>query len=146
MKLMKYILPLMMLMPLLSNGQCRSYTKKKCLPVLDGYVQNDNYNSARLIPGDEAELMLTFYGGKEYRLLICSMPILGQVEFEVFDDAEEIIYSSETSEDQGTGSFDFKVTSTQQLTIKLKVPEDEGVSSVTPNEGCVTIMVGSKEG
>ena len=146
MKLMKYILPLMLMLPLLSQGQCRSYTKKKCLPDLDGYVQNDNYNSARLIPGDEAELLLTFYGGKEYRLLICSMPILGPVDFEVYDDTEELIYSSATSEDRGTGYFDFKVSSTQQLMIKLIVPEDEGVSSVTPNEGCVTIMVGSKEG
>ena len=145
MKLLKIILPIMLLMPLLSNGQCRSYTKKKCLPVLEGYVQNDNYNSARLIPGDEAELLLTFYGGKEYRLLICSMPILGEVDFEIYDDSEQMIFSSNTSDEDGTGYFDFKVNATQQLVIKLKVPEDEGVSSVTPNEGCVTIMVGSKE-
>ena len=44
-----------------SQAQCRNFTKKNCLPALDGYVQNDNYNSAVLIPGDEAELELTFW-------------------------------------------------------------------------------------
>ena len=106
MKLFKILLPLLFLLPVITSAQCRSYTKKKCLPVLSGYVQNDNYNSAMLIPGDEAELLLTFYGGKEYRLLICSQPILGDVEFEVFDDNDEMLYSNTSSADSGNNYFD----------------------------------------
>ena len=49
------------------------------------YIQNDNYNSAILIPGDEAQLMLTFLAGQEYRLLVCSHPVLGDVTYEIFD-------------------------------------------------------------
>lgn len=115
MKLIKYILPILILAPLLSNAQCRSFTKKKCLPQLDGYVQNDNFNSARLIPGDEAELLITFYAGKEYRLLVCGHPVLEELEFEVLDTDEELIYSNVDSEDKS--SFDFKVATDRKSVV-----------------------------
>ena len=34
-----------------ADAQCRTFTKKRCLPQLEDYVQNDNYNTAVLIPG-----------------------------------------------------------------------------------------------
>jgi len=142
MKFIKYILPILILAPLLSNAQCRSFTKKKCLPQLDGYVQNDNFNSAQLIPGDEAELLLTFYAGKEYRLLICGHPVLGDLEFEVLDTDEELIYTNGDSEDKS--SFDFKVATTQQLIVRVRVPENDLANQLI-HEGCVSIMVGFKE-
>lgn len=145
MKFLKVLLPLFLLIPLVSNAQCRSFTKKKCLPQLEGYVQNDNFNSAVLIPGDEAELLLTFYGGKEYRLLVCGHPILGDLEFEVLDTDEEVIYSNtDATDDKGKSMFDFKVATTQQLFVRIKVPEAESASTLI-HEGCVSIMVGSKE-
>lgn len=145
MKFLKVLLPLLLLIPLVSNAQCRSFTKKKCLPQLEGYVQNDNFNSAVLIPGDEAELLLTFYGGKEYRLLVCGHPILGDLEFKVLDTDEEVIYTNvDATDDKGKTMFDFKVASTQQLFVRIKVPEAENASTLI-HEGCVSIMVGSKE-
>jgi hypothetical protein len=60
MKLYKIILPLVLLAPFVADAQCRAFTKNQCLPQLEGYIQNDNYNSAMLVPGDEAELLLTF--------------------------------------------------------------------------------------
>jgi hypothetical protein len=140
MKLIKILFPLFLLMPLLSDAQCRAFTKNQCLPQLDGYVQNDNYNSAMLIPGDDAELLLTFYGGKEYRLVVCAHPILGSVDFEITDTNGDSIYKGNT----GAGnSFDFKMVNTQQLIVKLHVPEQQ--SSVSVHEGCVSVLVGSKE-
>ena len=127
-------------MPLLSDAQCRAFTKNQCLPQLDGYVQNDNYNSAMLIPGDDAELLLTFYGGKEYRLVVCAHPILGSVDYEITDTNGDSIYRGNT----GTGNtFDFKMVNTQQLIVKLHVPDQK--SSVSTHEGCVSVLVGSKE-
>jgi hypothetical protein len=143
MKLVKILLPLIMLVPLTSWSQCRSFTKKKCLPMLEGYIQNDNFNSAVLIPGDEAELLLTFYAGKEYRLLVCGHPVLGELEYEVLDTDEETIYSSGKS-DNADNIFDFKVATTQQLIVRIRVPEGENPSALV-HEGCVSIMVGSKE-
>jgi hypothetical protein len=140
MKLIKILLPLLLLMPLLSDAQCRAFTKNQCLPQLDGYVQNDNYNSAMLIPGDDAELLLTFYGGKEYRLVVCAHPILGSVDYEITDTNGDSIYRGNTA---AGNSFDFKMVNTQQLIVKLHVPEQK--SSVSVHEGCVSVLVGSKE-
>ena len=111
--------------------------------MLEGYIQNDNFNSAVLIPGDEAELLLTFYAGKEYRLLVCGHPVLGDLEYEVLDTDEETIYSSAKSDNAGN-IFDFKVATTQQLIVRIRVPEGENPSTLV-HEGCVSIMVGSKE-
>lgn len=145
MKLFKILLPILLIAPLLSSAQCRSFTKKKCLPQLDGYSQNDSFNSAVLIPGDEAELLLTFYDDKDYRLLICGHPILGEVEFEVLDTSEQMIYTNHTEDGSDKGNlFDFKVASTQQLIVRIRVPETE-TSSTLIHEGCVSIMVGSKD-
>ena len=140
MKLITILLSLFLLMPVLSDAQCRAFTKNQCLPQLDGYVQNDNYNSAMLIPGDDAELLLTFYGGKEYRLVVCAHPILGSVDYEITDTNGDSIYRGNT----GAGNtFDFKMVNTQQLIVKLHVPEQK--SSVSVHEGCVSVLVGSKE-
>lgn len=144
MKFLKIILPILLILPLMSSAQCRSFTKKKCLPELEGYAQNDNFNSAVLIPGDEAELLLTFYAGKEYRLLVCAHPVLGKVEFEVLDTDDEVIYNSD-DEVEDEHLFDFKVASTQQLIVRIRVPESESPSSLI-HEGCVSVMIGSKEG
>jgi hypothetical protein len=140
MKLYRIILPLVLLLPFMANAQCRAFTKNQCLPLLEGYVQNDNYNSAMLVPGDEAELLLTFYGGKEYRLVVCAHPILGSVDFEITDTAGESIFKGNSG---STGSFDFKMSNTQQLIVKLRVPDQK--SSVSAHEGCVSVMIGSKE-
>ena len=144
MKFLKIILPILLILPLMSSAQCRSFTKKKCLPELEGYAQNDNFNSAVLIPGDEAELLLTFYAGKEYRLLVCAHPVLGKVEFEVLDTDDEVIYNSD-DEVEDEHIFDFKVASTQQLIVRIRVPEAESPSTLI-HEGCVSVMIGSKEG
>jgi len=143
MKYFKIILPLFLLIPFLGSSQCRSFTKKKCLPELDGYVQNDNFNSAVLIPGDEAELLLTFYADKDYRLLVCGHPVLGELEFEILDTDDELIYTNKDSEEVET-MFDFKVASTQQLIVRIRVPEANGSGSLI-HEGCVSVMIGSKE-
>lgn len=144
MKFLKIILPLLLLMPLMSSAQCRSFTKKRCLPELEGYIQNDNFNSAVLIPGDEAELLLTFYAGKEYRLLVCGHPILGDLQFEVLDTDEELIYSNSNKKGDENSKFDFNVASTQQLIVRIRVPETESPSQLL-HEGCVSVMIGSKE-
>ena len=77
------------------SAQCRTFTKKNCMTTLDGYVTNDNYNSAILIPGDEAELMLTFLGGRDYRVNVCAHPVLGKVKFDIFDTRGKLLFSSD---------------------------------------------------
>ena len=121
-----------------SQAQCRKFTKKNCLPTLDGYVQNDNYNSAVLIPGDEAELELTFLGDTDYRVAVCAHPVLGAVEFDVLDQDNIRLWSNS----EGADHLDFRMENAQRLRFRVKVPETE---AAILHEGCVSILVGSKE-
>ena len=120
-----------------ASAQCRSFTKKRCLPKLEEYVQNDNYNTAVLIPGDEAELSLTFFGGRAYRLLVCGHPVLGDLAFQVLDARGNGIYDST---DKDANHFDFRVANTQQMIVRVQVPQS---SAALQHEGCVSIMIGS---
>jgi hypothetical protein len=142
MKSFKTLLILAILLPLAASSQCRSFTKKRCMPQLDGYEQNDSFNSAVLIPGDEAELLLTFYEGKDYRLVVCAHPILGQVQWELLDTSEKSIFKNTSDDGTKSDSFDFKVSNTQQLVLRVKVPKSE---STLIHEGCVSIMSGTKD-
>ena len=121
-----------------SQAQCRNFTKKNCLPALDGYVQNENYNSAVLIPGDEAELELTFLGDTDYRVAVCAHPVLGAVEFDVLDQDNIRLWSNS----EGGDHLDFRMENAQRLRFRVKVPETE---AAILHEGCVSILVGSKD-
>lgn len=110
--------------------------------MLEGYVQNDNYNSAVLIPGDEAEVLMTFYAGKEYRLVVAANPVLPDVEWELRDTNEQLVYSNKQSTANNKSTFDFKMSSTQQLIVRVRVPKED---SVVAHEGCVVILSGHKE-
>ena len=132
------LLALATLFAIQSQAQCRNFTKKNCLPVLDGYVQNDNYNSAVLIPGDEAELELTFLGDTDYRVAVCAHPVLGAVEFDVLDQNNIRLWSNS----EGADHLDFRMENAQRLRFRVKVPETE---AAILHEGCVSILVGSKD-
>lgn len=104
------------------------------------YIPSENFNAAKLQPGDEAEVEMTFYGGQDYRLLVCSQALLGDVEFQILDLEDNVIFNN--AENDMTSHFDFKVGGTQNLKVRLKV-SDNNSASLAP-QGCVAIMVGSK--
>lgn len=123
-------------------GQCKSFTKNTCRPMLEDFIPNENFNSTMLVPGDEAELKLTFYGGQEYRLLVCGHPVLGDLHFTVMDKKKNELFSrTEGSQDQ---YFDFRPESTQQILVKVNVPVQDNPNDLI-HEGCVSIMVGYRE-
>lgn len=138
MKHSSLLIALLTLFAATSTAQCRTFTKKNCLPILDGYVQNENYNSAVLIPGDEAELELTFLANTDYRIAVCSHPVLGEVEFDVLDEQNVRIWSNS----DGSDHLDFRMTGAQRLRFRVKVPETD---AAILHEGCVSILLGSKE-
>lgn len=132
------LLALVTLLAVQANAQCRTFTKKNCLPTLDGYVQNENYNSAVLIPGDEAELELTFLAGIDYRVAVCAHPVLGAVEFEVLDEQNIRVWSNT----DGADHLDLRVENAQRLKFKVRVPDTD---AAILHEGCVSILLGSKD-
>ena len=136
----KIILFLLVFIPSLASAQCKSFTKNEVLPKLNGYYQSDVYNSTQMFPGDDAEIMITFFSDRYYRLLIVNHPILGQVEFTISDIKGEQIYSNKDA--QNKESFDFKLENTQQLIIEVKVPEQK--NAVLQHRGCISIVSGYK--
>lgn len=129
-------------LPLFGFSQCKGFTKKQCLPVLEPYLYNGQLNNAILNEGDVAELLLTFYGGQDYRLLVCSQEMLGNVEFKLYDTERNEIFSNK--EHEMVNVWDFNANSTQQLIVQVRVPAPEIKTDIV-NSGCVSILVGFKE-
>lgn len=121
-----------------ASAQCRTFTKRNCLPVLEGYTQNDNYNSAVLIAGDEAELSVTFLPSTEYRVAVCAHPVLGEVTFDILDQQGIRIWSNSNGEDH----VDFSLQHAQRLRFRIQVPDTD---AAILHEGCVSLLVGSKD-
>lgn len=102
---------------------------------------NENFSGAKMMPGDEAEMTTTFYGGVDYRLLICHHPMLAGAEFQVIDSDNQVLYDNKNHD--GSTIFDFRLAGTDELTIKLKITGN-GNSDINP-QGCVAILLGKKE-
>ena len=124
-------------------AQCRSVAKKQCFPLLTPYIQNGQFNSARLAPGETAEMQMTFYAGQNYRLMLCAENVLGDVTFRVLDADKKELFNSKKAE---LKQWDFKVDETMQLFVLVEVPlSDAPTSKVITPEGCVSILVGFKK-
>jgi hypothetical protein len=139
----KFYIPFLIMalaFPVLSSAQCKSFVKSKCVPELENYVPSDKFNSLRMVEGEEAEVNLIFVANHDYRVLICSQEILGNVEYEILTDRGQVIYSSKDNE--GKSYFDFSTTSTEKLQVIIRVSESESTTGMM-HEGCVTVMVGS---
>ncbi len=126
-----------------SFAQCRAFVKNNCQAAMLPYKFNQTYNAAQLAPGEEAEVELTFFSGQEYRLLICTHPILGEVNWKLTDPTGQTLF--ESSADKPQHNFDFKVASTQQLKVLIEVPEKAKGGNDMLSVGCVGILVGYKE-
>ena len=120
------------------NAQCKSFARKTCLPELGSYTHDGNYHATILSEGEEAELYKPFFSDMEYRMTVCSDENIPSVEFLVLDADRNILYSSK--ENNNTRTWDFKLQSSQQLRIVLKVPS--GQNTGVPPQGCVSIMFG----
>lgn len=123
------------------NAQCKAFAKRTCLPELGGYTHDGNYHATVLMEGEEAELYKTFYSDMEYRMSVCGDENLPPVEFTVLDANRNILYSSK--EANNSKIWDFKLQSSQQLRIILKVTSSSQQGG-TPASGCIAIMFGFK--
>lgn len=141
---MKKLILLLFLSVLASQvtiAQCNQFTKKKCIPQLTPFVHNGQLNSASLGAGETAELELTFYGGQEYRILVCAQDIFKGVHFILKDKSGKELFNSKDKSEQ---YWDFKVSSTQQLTLEVVTEASENQSGMVES-GCVSVLVGFKK-
>lgn len=124
-----------------ASAQCRSFAKNKCVPELAPYKFNETFNAAQLAPGEEAEVSLTFYSGQDYRVMVCTHPILGEVNWKLVDENNKVVF--ESLADEPKHHFDLKAANTVPMKVVVWVP-NKG-SSAMVHVGCVAIMVGFKE-
>jgi hypothetical protein len=107
------------------------------------YIHDGNYHAAILTEGEEAELYKTFYSGQEYRIAVCGGPeSIPDVEFQIIDAYKNVLYDNR--QHNLSRIWDFKLESSQQLKIAVKVPKSTTVSEY-PASGCVAIMFGFKD-
>lgn len=124
------------------SAQCKNFTMKKCMPGLAPFLHNGQLNSTTLSPGESAEMQMTFYSGQEYRLLICGQEILGTISFKVSDMDKKSLFDSR--EHNNATSWDFKMTSTQQIVIEVIVPNAKSTNDLNQS-ACVSMLVGYKK-
>ena len=131
-----------MIMPMTARAQCKSFVKKQCLPQVAPFTHNGQLNTAMMSAGQTAELQMTFYSGQEYRLIVCGQEALGKVWFRLVDGNKSEVFNSKNQ--RGTpNTWDFKMKSTQQLTIEIHSPESENPNELVQS-GCVSLLVGFK--
>jgi hypothetical protein len=135
------IVALLVSLPSISNAQCKQFAKKTCKVGLHPYQHDGNYHAALLIQGEEAELYKTFYSDTDYRIGVCGAGNLADIEFKIVDSNGKVLYNNKYEDFEW--KWDFKLESSQQLKIVVKVPvPDDQVEE--PEEGCVAIMFGFK--
>ena len=124
------------------SAQCKGFAKKICKLELIPYIHDGNYHAAILNEGDEAELYKTFYSGQDYRIAICGSDALPDIEFQIIDSYKNVLYDNK--DNNLSRIWDFRLESSQQLKIAVKVPPGDTTSEY-PASGCVAIMFGFKE-
>jgi hypothetical protein len=125
------------------DAQCKAFAKKVCIPELGGYTHDGNYHAAVLVEGEEAELYKTFYSDIDYKVAICGEEKLPPVEFRILDANRNVLYSNKDANGKYIKSWEFKLQSSQQLKLVIKVSSFNKPGE-TPASGCVAIMFGFK--
>lgn len=132
---------LLLALPVITKAQCNAFVKKKCMYKVSPFTSNGQVNTNTLETGKTVSLNLSFYAGKDYRIIVCSEEILGDVTFKVIDKSKRVVFSS--AENNNPDFWDFKAKSTQPLTVEVTSPPSQSTSSVVPS-GCLSIIVGFK--
>jgi len=123
----------------IAEAQCKTFAKRDCLPLLGPYIHDGNYHAAQLVAGEEAEMYKTFYSDMDYRVVVCGEENLQNIEFLVMDANRNVLYSNK--ENGYNKTWDFKLQSSQQLKLVIRVSSPSKFGSVPPS-GCVAIMFG----
>lgn len=123
-------------------AQCDQFVKEECLPQLGSFTDIGKRNLAVLLPGDTAQIGVTFYKAHQYRVVVCAQQNLGKVRFRLLTRNGAVLFDSKAH--NNPVYWDFNVGVTQNVVVQLIVP------TVKPNEvaqtGCVSVLIGFKGG
>jgi hypothetical protein len=119
--------------------QCKS-VEKKCLDRIKPYKFGGQGNY-KVDEGKSVELVATFYGGEQYRVLYCTPDDWKNVQFNIYDQKRKLIYTNRI--DEATQFYDFKPKKTQNYIVEVIVPFREQ-DSKNAKKGCFGILIGFK--
>lgn len=126
----------------LAFSQCTSFTKKQGFLALDPFIHNGQITSTKFMPGDVADIEMTFNAGSDYRVLVVFQEVLGDVTFKIKDKSGKVLFTSKAGDTKPF--WDFRVGTTQQLMVSVAVPAlDEKSNKILP-QGCISVLVGFK--
>ncbi len=136
------VLAILALIPLTASAQCKGFAKKICKVELTPFIHDGNYHAAILSVGEEAELYKTFYSDTDYRISVCGSDDLPDIEFRIIDSDRNVLYTNKDNDYSRV--WDFRLQSSQQLKIFVRVPNTEGMPEDIIS-GCVAIMFGFQD-
>ncbi len=123
-----------------SDAQCKKVAKK-CLPSLTPYIYTGQLNSTTLFEGESAELVMTFTGGQQYRVLACASDNLGAVSVVILDSKRKVVFNNK--DHNGSPSWDLRIGATDDYTIQIGVPASTtNKAGNIEQSGCVAVLVG----
>jgi len=134
-----FVVGFISLIPLTSQAQCKTFSKKVCKMELLPYVHDGVYNATILSEGESAELYKTFYSGQQYRLAVCGAKELPPIHFQVLDADKNVLYDN--AKNKYSSVWDFSLQASQQLMISIQVETSDEVSDEIPS-GCVSVLIG----
>ncbi len=117
-------------------AQCSDLIKKQGIEMLDPYIHDGHFNAIKMVPGEDVDMVKTFFTGQSYMVVICADPNLPQPEFTITDDKGKEVFSNRK---KGELEWEFTPKKSQRLTINVKIPHSETKQNVS---GCVGIVVG----
>jgi len=121
--------------------QCDQLVSQECIPKLGTFTDIGKKNIAVLLPGDTAEIGVTFFRAHQYRVVVSAQQELGKVSFRLLDDKSgAVLFDSKTY--NSPKFWDFNVQATQNVTIQLIVPKVPATQ--VAQTGCVALLVGFK--
>jgi hypothetical protein len=118
------------------SAQCDSIASICSKNITAKYI-SDGQSYRALLNGEEvAEFKATFYGGSTYRIAACSGFTAGNLIFSIYDEDQNLLYSS--SDYKNAPYWDFKFASTVDCTIEAKL------NSNNLKSGCAAMVIGFK--
>ena len=108
-------------------------------------ARSGNYDSAALlVEGEEADMYRVLHSDINYRIGVCGSGNLSSIQFRVLDVRDNYKLLYDNAEHDYEWKWDVTLESSRQLRIVVTVPvADENTTS--PEEGCVTVMIGSTD-
>ena len=136
-----------------SNAQCLDFAKTVGFEKLDRslYISSSRVNALTMGEGDQLDIYIPFFRGKNYRVVIVNEPNVPKPSYKITNLKQETVFDSSDStniENENLQQEDFSIweytaKQSENLVITLSIPEAPIGEDI--KNGCVAIVIGFKK-